>query len=178
VNRPDKPHNRDKPYFACQTFGMDYYDRAPQRYVNTVTLPCTPAQAFEVFEDPASWPRWARPGIAEVIWTSPRPYGVGTTRTVVFYGGMEVYEDFIAWEDGKTMAFCFYGVSQDDVFNAFGERYEVTDLGDGRCRLRWTVAYEPGPGFARVHALVRPSMWLTFKLYMWQLKGYCRRQFG
>jgi len=178
AKRPDKPHNREKPYYPCTTFDNDYYDQAPQRYVSTVELPCTPAQVFEVFEDPGSWPQWARPGIADVIWTSPKPYGVGTTRTVVFTGGMEVYEDFIGWEAGKYMAFCFYGVSQDDVFNAFGERYEVEDNGDGTCRLRWTVAYEPGPGFARVHFLVRPSMRLTFKLYMWQLKRYCRRQFG
>ena len=178
MKRPEKPHNPDKPYFACVTFDLDFYENAPQIYVNYVDLPCTPDQLFTSFEDPTSWPQWARPGIAEVRWTSPKPYGVGTTRTVVFTGGMEVYEDFIGWEQGKHLAFCFYGVSQDDVFTSFGERYDVEDTGNGTCRLKWTVAYEPGPGFKRVHFMVRPSMVLTFKLYMWQLKRYCRRQFA
>ena len=47
-------------------------------------------------------------GIDRVDWTSPRPFGVGTTRTVTFQGGgMEVYETFIAWDPGKHMAFTF-----------------------------------------------------------------------
>jgi len=178
MKRPDKPHNPDKPYFPCTTFDHAFYDSAPQVYINYVDLPCTPEQAFEVFADPDSWPKWAWPGISSVTWTSPKPYRVGTTRTVVFPNGMEVYEDFIGWEDGKHMAFCFYGVSQDDVFSAFGERYDVEDTGNGTSRLKWTVAYDPAPGFKRVHMLVKPSMMLTFKLYMWQLKRYCRKQFA
>ncbi len=146
--------------FECRDVDLSFYDTAPQRFVFDRVLPVTPARLFEVFEDPASWPVWGT-GIARVDWTSPQPYGVGTTRTVTFRGGMEVYEVFGAWEPGRRMAFHFTGATQ-RVWHAFGEHYLVEDLGDGRCRLTWTVAYEPQYVFKAIHGLVRPVMrwWL------------------
>ena len=95
-----------------------------------------------------------------------------TTRTVFFPGGMEVYENFFIWEHGKRMAFYFTGQTQ-RVWWSFGERYEVTPLDGGRCRLRWTVAYEPRFVLAAIQPLVSPMMrwWLgriadTMQTYM------------
>ena len=31
-------------------------------------------------------------------WTSPKPFGLGTTRTVTMSGDLAGYEEFIAWE--------------------------------------------------------------------------------
>lgn len=50
------------------------------------------------------------------------------------------------------MAFTFTGATQ-RVWWAFGEEYVVTDLGEGRCRLDWTVAYEPRFIFKALHFL-------------------------
>ena len=117
------PHNPDLPYFPCAPTDAGFFDAAPVKNRYTVTLPVSPQRLFEIFEDPASWPRWA-PGIGRVEWTSPRPYGVGTTRTVTFWGGMEVYEEFVRWAPGEEMAFVFRGITQ-EVWRRFGERYEV-----------------------------------------------------
>ncbi|MCA9531350.1 MAG: SRPBCC family protein [Myxococcales bacterium] len=167
------PHHPGLPYFECEPFGPAYYDRAPVRFVNEVTLPVSPDALFDVFEDPASWPVWAK-GIAKVEWTSPKPYSTGTTRTVTFVNGTEVYETFTAWDRGRTMAFCFTGTSQ-ELWWRFGERYEVSDLGGVRCALRWTVAFEPRGGFAKAQPLVRPILQQAFRWYMRRLRTYTSR---
>jgi hypothetical protein len=167
------PHNRDLDYFECHRAGLELYTSASMRFVYDVELDCSPTRLFEIFEDPASWPVWASPGITRVEWTSPRPYGVGTTRTVFFMGGMEVYEDFIAWDPGKEMAFIFVGTSQ-EVWWTFGEHYRVEDLGNDRCKLTWTVAFEPRGAFAKIAPLIRPAMWLNLKLYTRKLVAYVK----
>jgi hypothetical protein len=170
---PSGPPRTVKPYFACTPIDFEYYTTAPQRFVNRAEFDVTPAQLFAIFEEETSWPRWV-PGIVRVDWTSPRPFGVGTTRTVTFVGGgMEVYEDFIGWEPGRTMAFCFTGTSQ-DVWESFGEQYVVEDLG-GRCRLTWTVAYTPRGTFATLHPLLRPFMGLTLSWFLRRLVSYTRK---
>jgi len=169
------PQDEGMPFIPCEPFDRSFFETAPQVYVNRVELPCTAAQLFEVFEDPDSWSRWAL-GIGEVEWTSPKPYGPGTTRTVRFWGGMCVYEDFFLYDAPREMAFQFYGTTE-LVWSRFGEHYEVEDLGRGRCRLTWTVAYEAAGTFRTIHALVRPTMTLNFKLYMWRLKRYVRGRF-
>lgn len=173
MNATANPHDPQEPWFPCEPFEPSWFDEAPVRFPHDVELDCTPDALFDVFEDPTSWPVWAR-GIGQVIWTSPQPYGVGTTRTVVFWGGMRVYEVFTAWERGRTMAFQFEGTTQ-EVWTRFGERYVVDDLGGGRCRLRWTVAYEPTGVFARLHPLLRPIMRWNLGGYMRALHRYVRR---
>ena len=55
-------------------------------------------------------------------------------------------EEFIAWETGRRMAFRFAAASRNQV-RAFVDDYRVADLGNGRCRVTWTMALEPvGPG--------------------------------
>jgi carbon monoxide dehydrogenase subunit G len=125
----------------CRDVGLDFVEHAPFRYVAEVTVRATPEQIFEVFEDAEAWVVWALP-IQKVEWTSPKPFGVGTTRTVSMTGGMVGDEIFIAWERGRRMAFRFTAASMPGV-GAFAEDYQVTELGDRRCRVRWVMALEP-----------------------------------
>jgi hypothetical protein len=169
----ENPHNSTKPFFPCRPFGVDGFDAAPCRYVTEVELPCTAATLFDVFEDTVSWTVWAI-GITKVEWTSPKPYGVGTTRTVTFADGTEVYERFTTWDNGREMAFVLEGHSN-QIWHSFGERYRVQDLGGGKCRLEWTVAYDPRGGFAKAHPFIKPVMQLAFKIYLFRLKRWCKR---
>ena len=167
------PQDEGKPFIPCEPFEPSFFENAPQVYVNTVDLPCSAERLFAIFEDPDSWSRWAT-GIGEVEWTSPKPYRPGTTRTVRFWGGMSVYEDFFVYEPPRQMAFQFYGTTE-LVWKRFGEHYQVEPTGADSCRLTWTVAYDPAGTFGTIHALVRPTMVLNFKIYMWRLKRYIRR---
>jgi len=157
---------------ACEERGKALFTEARYRYSNTVELPVSPEQLFAIFEDPGSWSRWAT-GIGHVEWTSPKPFGPGTTRTVTFWGGMKVYEDFFDYDPPRTMAFHFYGTSE-AVWVAFGEHYTVEAIPTG-CRFTWQVAYEPTGVFGWLHPMLRPIMALNFKSYMWRLGRYCRR---
>jgi hypothetical protein len=170
---PEKPYDAAFTFLPCEPIHPLTAD-VVARFVSTTELEVSPEQLFAIFEDPEAWPRWAWPGIRHVEWTSPKPYGVGTTRTVSLLTGIKVYEDFNVWDAPHEMAFTFYGMSE-EVFSRFGEHYKVDDLGDGRCRLTWTVAYDPIGGFGRVHRFLPPMMRIAFNSYMFWLRRYCRK---
>jgi len=167
------PYREDTPFVACAPSDLSLFESAKIKYEFAQELPVSPDTLFDVLEDPGSWPRWAT-GIGRVDWTSPKPFGVGTTRTVTFWGGMSVYEEFLVWERGKEMAFVFYGTTE-EVWSRFGEYYRVEDLGENRCRLTWTVAFDPTGGFGRFYPLFGWIMRFNLRSYLWRLKGYCRR---
>lgn len=149
--------------YPMEDIDLDYIRNTKFSFTGTVDLDCTPEQLFDVFEDPVSWTVWAG-AIKNVEWTSPKPFGVGTTRTVTMVGGMEGYEEFIAWERGKHMAFKFTK-SNKNTARAFGEEYVVTDLGDGRCQLQWTMAMTPTAPGALFMNLFKPAMgWFVQKM--------------
>jgi hypothetical protein len=75
----------------------------------------------------------------EATWTSPKPLGKGTTRTVKFAGGISVDEVFWAWEPNRRIGFSFATASIGWV-NALAEVYEITPLSPEQCKLRWTWA--------------------------------------
>jgi hypothetical protein len=174
MSDPDgRPHDASLPWHPCKTVDIDFFDTAPVRFKNVAELPVSPEQLFAIFEDPGSWPRWAT-GIGGVEWTSPAPFGPGTTRTVTFWGGMNVYEDFFLYDPPQEMAFSFYGTSQ-EVWTSFAEHYKVEPTATG-CRLTWRVAYTPTGPFAKLHPILKPIMGLNLSSYMWFLRRYCRRQ--
>ncbi|MEH6569334.1 MAG: SRPBCC family protein [Halioglobus sp.] len=145
-------------YFECTKVGLEFLEQSKNVFKAEEIVRATPEQIFEVFEDAHSWTQWAMP-IQKVEWTSPKPFGVGTTRTVSMMGDMDGFEEFVAWERGKRMAFTFIGCSK-DATEKFLEDYRVTDLGDGSCRVEWYMAMETR-GFSR------KLMWLTRPIMGW-----------
>lgn len=139
-------------YFACTPVGLEFLEQTKNLFRAEEIVKASPETIFEVFEDAHAWTVWAMP-IQKVEWTSPRPYGIGTTRSVHMMGDMIGYEEFIAWEPGKRMAFTFVGCSK-DATEKFLEDYRVTDLGDGSCRVEWYMAMDTR-GFSR------HLMWMT-----------------
>jgi hypothetical protein len=143
-------------YFECTKVGVEFLEQTKNVFVATEIVKATPEQIFDVFEDANSWVEWAPP-ILKVDWTSPKPYGVGTTRSVHMMGDMVGHEVFVEWERGKRMAFSFIGCNK-DATEKFLEDYRVTDLGDGTCKVQWYMAMEP-KGFSRhMMFLTRPIM--------------------
>ena len=128
----------------CQRVDLSYFESAPVRITSEVTIAATADSVFDSFEDAADWPKWAS-AITRVEWTSPKPYGIGTTRTVYMVGGLIGEEEFIDWERGRRMAFRFTRANMPAA--AFAEHYTVTDAGPGRVTVRWVMAMTPsGPG--------------------------------
>ena len=140
----------------CRKVGLDFLDQTKNVFKAEEIVHATPEQIFEVFEDAHAWTVWAMP-IQNVEWTTPKPFGVGTTRTVSMMGGMVGYEEFIAWKRGERMAFTFVACSEESV-DSFLEDYRVTDLGDGTCRAEWYMALETKGFSAKMMWLTRPMM--------------------
>jgi len=158
----------------CELVETNFIAIAPFRFSNSVDLAITPEQLFEVLADAEAWPRWAKV-ITKVTWTSPKPYGVGTTRTVDMRGGIVGDEEFLAWEPNRYMAFRVNTCSNKAVA-AFAEEYTVVPT-PGGCRLTWTLAQKPmGP--ARLGMVVgRPLMNLSFTWFLANLRRYTDTRF-
>ncbi len=126
--------------FSCEQVGLEFFDTAPTRYHARQEIAATPDEVFAVFLDGPSWVKWALP-ITGIDWTSGFPIEVGSTRTVHMRGGLIGYEEFIAYDHGRRMAFRFNEASKGGII-AFAEDYQVTELSPGRCVVEWTMAMQ------------------------------------
>lgn len=160
--------------YECEQVGVEFFETAAHLFKAQEIIAATPEQIFEIFEDAHSWTVWAAP-IQKVEWTSPTPFDVGTTRTVSMSGGLVGEEVFIAWERGKRMAFCFTAMSQDSI-SSFAEDYQVTDLGDGTCRVEWTMAMAPKGISKYVLRLFGPVMGFANRRMFKAFKKYVEAQ--
>jgi uncharacterized protein YndB with AHSA1/START domain len=95
-------------------------------------------QLFATLEDGPSYSTWV-PAIRQVTWTSAKPFGSGTTRTVNLVGGARVDEVFWAWEPNHRIGFSISASSM-RWLSALTELYEITAVSSDRCKLRWTLA--------------------------------------
>lgn len=160
--------------YPCEKVDLGFLQEAPQRFTNSVDLAVTPDEAFEVLADAQAWPHWASV-ITNVRFTSPEPYGVGTTRIVDMRGGIIGDEEFLAWEPGRHMAFRF-NESSTSTLAAFVEDYRIEPT-TGGCRLTWTLVNRlTGPArlFSPVSA---PLMNLAFRRFLSNLRRYTDKRF-
>lgn len=97
-------------------------------------------QLFACFEDGESWGQWV-PVIKHVQWTSPRPFTVGTTRTVTLSLGIKLEEVFWAWEPERHVAFCITRASN-GMLRALAESYQITPIDEHTCSLHWRMAMQ------------------------------------
>jgi hypothetical protein len=95
-------------------------------------------QLFATLEDGPSWTKWTGV-VREVTWTSPKPFAIGTTRTLKLGGGITFDEVFWAWEPNRRMGFSVAAASI-GWLSGLSEVYEIASLSSERCRLRWVLA--------------------------------------
>ena len=162
--------------YPCEPVDLDFISEAPFRFVSTVDLAITPEQVFEVLADAQSWPHWASV-ITKVTWTSPAPYGVGTTRTVHMRGRIIGDEEFLSWEPHSHMAFRFNQASTNSI-SAFAEDYWLVPI-EGGCNLTWVMAMKPNGTAARLGMTAgRPVMAWMFQRFLHNLRRYTDRRYG
>jgi hypothetical protein len=127
--------------FTTQPVDEGFFDSAPVRLVGTFDVPRPAAEVWsELTGDRAL--HWCRI-IQRVTWTSPPPYGVGTTRTVRALGGANVIDEhFFRWEEGRRHSFYALQTSA-PMWRSFAEDYLVEPASETSCRFEWTIAFEP-----------------------------------
>ncbi|RJQ79796.1 SRPBCC family protein [Pseudonocardiaceae bacterium YIM PH 21723] len=87
-------------------------------------------------------------------YTSERPFGVGTTRTIKVRGGLEARERFFIWDDAQRRHAFTFEQANLPLFSVFAEDYKVDPI-EGGCRFTWTFAVSP----SKFAALLFPLVW-------------------
>jgi hypothetical protein len=141
--------------FPVQPVEETFLDAAPLRLSEAFEIPRPAAAVWADLtdDDPLSWCRLLR----SISWTSPRPFGVGTTRTARTIGNATVInERFFRWEEGSRKSF-YVLESNVPFFRRFAEDYLVEPTSEASCQFTWTIAAEP-------HRLARPVIPVTRRL--------------
>jgi hypothetical protein len=120
--------------------GEDLLERAKASSVTEREMAVSAEALFSALEEGKTWSAFF-PVIRHVEWTSPRPFGKGTTRSVTLVGGVRLEEVFWTWEPGRSMGFAITAASNRSL-KGLVETYEITPLGDQRCKLRWRMGIE------------------------------------
>jgi ribosome-associated toxin RatA of RatAB toxin-antitoxin module len=143
-------------WFDLETLDADYPYRAKHRFVMTRELDATPDRLFAILADVDEWPRWF-PDMSKMAWISPeaarnKPHAVRRANT----SSGDVIEHFVAWDEGKRLAFYAERMST-PLVRAFFEDYVIEPVGTNRSRLTWIVAFEPRLPFRPLMFAIRPS---------------------
>jgi hypothetical protein len=144
---------------ALQPVDEGFFDDAPQRYVAAIDIPLSAERVWADLTSDAAL-AWCRM-LTSITWTSPRPFGVGTTRTArVGRGALTINERFFRWEEGRRKSFYVVEASL-PLFRRLGEDYLVEETSATTCQFTWTLAAEPRPAArpgAPVNALLARSL--------------------
>jgi len=152
-----------------------YVETAPFAFANSVELTISPTQLFEVFHDAEAWPRWVK-ALTRVTWTSPTPYGPGTTRTVHLRGRIVGDEEFFTWDEPRRIAFRFVATSS-RLVTAFSEQYDVEPTPDG-CRMTWSVGLDVPTALRPVVRVSRPALDRLLAGFLTHLRRYTDDRFA
>jgi hypothetical protein len=130
------------------------FESAPLIYRYPVKLAVSPDRVWESIASDRSLADWGM-GVKSLKWTTPRPFGVGTTREVVLpLSAMTVREHFFRWDEGKGYSF-FVAAANRPGLRSFAENYEIEPDGDGTL-FTWTIALEPAGRLAPVMKALGP----------------------
>lgn len=128
-----------------------FLETAPVRETLVQTIPASSEATFRCLEDGGAWVEWI-PDVKALVWTSPKPFGVGTTRTATMRQG-QLDEEIIVWEAGRRMALFWVRGWMPRAVKAFAEDYVLTPKGNDECELRFSWALDGGL-MARVFGMV------------------------
>lgn len=132
-----------RPWFKAEPVEEAFFETAPLRVAEAFEIPRPVADVWAELtaDNPLAWCRI----LNRIEWTSPRPFGVGTTRTATSLGGTNVIREvFFRWEEGRRMSF-YVTEASTPLFRRFGEDYLVEPTSDASCRFTWIIAAEPRP---------------------------------
>jgi Polyketide cyclase / dehydrase and lipid transport len=144
--------------------GDEFFEVAPFRYVNAVEVAVQPDQTWAALTADDALVSWS-PLVTKVRWTSPRPFGVGTTREVTLLGLLTAREQYYRWEEGRRKTFTAAEVTVPGL-RRLAEDFMVLGTPTGS-RLVWTIVLEP-------HPALKPVLRLADPITAWILRSVAR----
>ncbi|MCU1657884.1 MAG: Polyketide cyclase / dehydrase and lipid transport, partial [Pseudonocardiales bacterium] len=123
-------------WYPLEAADETFFDTAPYVYRYPVELPVAPERVWASLTSDRALAAWGF-GLHSLDWTSPRPFGVGTTRSVVLPGRtIAIHERFFRWEEGRRKS--FHGTETNrPLLRRFAEDYLVEPTAAGS-RFIWT----------------------------------------
>jgi hypothetical protein len=157
-------------WYSLRSADETTFATAAHVYRYPIRLPVTTARVWEQISSEESLAAWDL-GVRRLSWTSPRPYGVDTTREVVLPLGLgTVRERFFRWEDGRGYSFYVESMNRPGMAT-FAEDYTVQEDGDGAL-LTWTIALEAKSMLSPVLRVLAPVNRRGFGLFSRAAKRY------
>lgn len=143
-------------WYPLESADATVFDTAPHVFRYEMRYDASPEVVWTSLACDHSLADWG-PSVQEVKWSSPRPFGVGTTREVALTLGLaRVREQFFRWDEGRGYSFYVYEANA-PLFRRFVEDYAVTPDGSGT-RFSWTVAIEPRHALRLPFQLLAPAL--------------------
>ena len=133
---------------------VSFVDRAPIVVRAETSVPASPEAVWPAFADASAWPSWFS-GMKEAHYTSPAPYGVGSTRYVDVQG-LRVDETILAFDVAERFAFRADSANL-PLFRALVEVITLEPIG-GATRVVYRQALEPNPWLRPLAPLLRHQM--------------------
>jgi uncharacterized protein YndB with AHSA1/START domain len=118
---------------------LSFVDRAPVVARAETTVPAAPAAIWPAFADARAWVEWFT-GVKDAHYTSPPPYGLGSTRFVHVLG-LKVDETILAFDPAERFAFRV-DAGNLPVLEALVEVVTLEPVGAGT-RVVYRQAFEP-----------------------------------
>jgi ligand-binding SRPBCC domain-containing protein len=146
-------------WHALEPTDAEFLVSAPYVFHYQKRFAAPPEQVWDSLTSDASLAAWG-PAVKEVTWTSPRPFGVGTTREVSVPLGPHMRERYFSWDEGRGHSFAAYE-STLPLFKRFAEDYLIEP--DGADTLfTWTVAIEPKDALTLPFKVLAPVLKAAF----------------
>jgi hypothetical protein len=158
-------------WHPLQATDESFFRTAPIVHRYPVKLPVPPEQVWESIASDESMKAWKGLRVPRLTWTSPRPFGIDTTREVVLpLSAMTVRERFFRWDEGKGYSFYVYEANR-PLLDRFAEDYVIEADGAGSI-LTWTIALDPKPRLRRITMLLDPINKRGFAVFARAAKQY------
>ncbi|MDA2893108.1 SRPBCC family protein [Mycolicibacterium sp. BiH015] len=145
-------------WFTLKPADAGFFTSAPHVFRYVKHFDATPAQVWESLQSDESLAAWGNT-VGSLTWTSPRPFGAGTTREVGT-GPVLVREQFFEWTEGCGYAF-FATEANVPLFRRFAEDYRIEPEGTGT-RFTWLVAIEPVGALKLPFKVLAPAVRAAF----------------
>jgi hypothetical protein len=157
-------------WYPLEPVDETFFDTAPYVYRFPVELSVSPQRVWESLTSDRALADWGL-GLRSLEWTSPRPFGVGTTRSIELTGrAVTIHERFFRWEEGSRKSFYAVELSR-PLLRSFAEDYLVEKTSTGS-RFTWTIALEPTAKSKRLLQVSSPLNGLLFRAVPWRAKAY------
>jgi hypothetical protein len=161
-------------WYPLDDADADFLTSAPEVHRYVLKLPVAPDVVWESLQSDASLSAWG-PGVDRVTWTSPRPFGIGTTRDIVLpLRSITVRERFFRWDEGRGYSFAAYAANR-PLLRRLAEDYVLEPDGDGTL-FTWTVAIELTRRLAPVERFAAPLNKRAFGLVASSAKRHFAQQ--